>query len=264
VVYDPVHPLECSCGVAIDRCPFWTKVFVRLGRAPESLSLRLRFLKKEDNSSGGQQLFRQFPRRLFSRNPQLFLSPLASTIVNATRVATDSFDLYNAVLHETGADYLIDSSKDAFRFRALYNRKPDRMLGILLGRDYRGTVNSKLKRGRDLKKSATTWVTRMTQMKVMTSGIPPEQLIRVRYEDLCQDPRAELARVCEFMNIDFSDVMMTRPSTGVHHLGGSPSKFDPARKKIDLDQSYLDAFDDNDLEIMREIVGEVASEWGYT
>jgi hypothetical protein len=47
-------------------------------------------------------------------------------------------------------------------------------------------------------------------------------------------------------------------------LGGGPSKFDPARKAIDLDQSYLDAFTEYDLETMRNIVGDIATEWGYS
>jgi hypothetical protein len=57
--------------------------------------------------------------------------------------------------------------------------------------------------------------------------------------------------------------MMTRPSLHVHHLGGSPSKFDPTRKSVSLDQSYLHFFADVDIERMRKIVGTLAADWGY-
>jgi hypothetical protein len=188
---------------------------------------------------------------------------MASMVFGSGRVGADSFELFNAALDESGARYLIDSSKDPFRFRALYDFEPERMVGIMLGRDYRGTVHSKMKRGRDLRTSTKTWAVRMTQMRVLTDSVPPHRLIRVRYEDLCRDPRFELDRLCKFLKIPFSDVLLTRPSAGVHHLGGSPSKFDPARKEIILDESYLDVFSETDFAVMRDIAADVATEWGY-
>jgi hypothetical protein len=100
-------------------------------------------------------------------------------------------------------------------------------------------------------------------MTSLTRDIPHEQLIRIRYEDLCRDPRAELTRICDFINIDLCEKMLSRPSSEVHHIGGSPSKFDPAQKAIVMDQSYLDSFNESELKLMRDIVGEVACEWGY-
>ena len=175
----------------------------------------------------------------------------------------DSFALYDAVVEQTSATCLIDSSKSPFRFRMLYDVQPCRMYAIILGRDYRGTVYSKVKRGRDVETAVRTWARCMRQFDELSNGIRAKQQIRVRYEDLCNDPRAELTRICEFLQLDFSEELLSRPSDNVHHLGGSPSKFDPGRKKIKLDQSYLDAFTVQQLAAMKEIAGEVAAEWGY-
>ena len=103
----------------------------------------------------------------------------------------------------------------------------------------------------------------MQQIKQLTKDVPKDQLIRVRYEDLCGDPRSELSRICKFLNLEFSENMQSRPTDNLHHIGGSPSKFDPDRKKIELDQSYLHAFSGQQLATMRDIVGDAAADWGY-
>jgi hypothetical protein len=235
---------------------------LELGRPLGSLQLKLQLfgLSKETTK---QMLLRSFKRRLVSHHPRFFSDSLASSISNAREVGSDSFDLFDAVFKTTGANYIIDSSKDPFRFRVLYNCNPERVLGVMLGRHYCGVVHSKMKRGRKLEKSAKAWATKMMQMKVLTESIPSDRLIRVRYEDLCHDPHSELRRICDFLEIDFAESLLARPSTDVHHLGGSPSKFDPARKAIELDQSYKGAFTEKELTIMRDIVGDIAKDWEY-
>ena len=202
-------------------------------------------------------------RRLVARNPQIVLRAPIRKLLNGPRVAKDSFALFDAIFDQTTATNLIDSSKSPFRFRMLYDDQPDRMCAIMLGRDYRGTVHSCVKRGQDVEASARAWALRMQQIKALTDDIPNEQLIRVRYEDLCGDPRAELARICQFLKLEFSENLLDRPLDNVHHLGGSPSKFDPSRKKIKLDQSYVNAFTAGQLATMKDIVGETAADWGY-
>src|SRR5688572_23122049 len=39
-IYDPDHPLVCSCGLRVPDCPFWASVSDRMGRPLESLQLR--------------------------------------------------------------------------------------------------------------------------------------------------------------------------------------------------------------------------------
>ncbi|MEX2123307.1 MAG: sulfotransferase [Woeseia sp.] len=263
-LYNPAHPLDCSCGKPIGSCPFWSTVEHKLGRSFATLRLRLPLLQQAADRRGAKRLLGTAARRLVRQHPRLFLSPFASPVFRAGIAAADSFDLFDAIFNATGADYLIDSSKDPFRFRALYDFAPTRVLGIMLGRDYRGAVYSKMKRGRDLRHSIDGWVMRMRQMKVLTDGVQSRQLLQLRYEDLCRDPRSELGRICDFLSLDYSDSLLTRPSVDVHHLGGSPSKFDLDRKSIALDQSYLDAFNERDLATMREIAGDIATEWGYT
>jgi len=262
-LYNPVHPLECSCGAVVEMCQFWSQVEQHLGQAFGSLTLRPRFFGRSDHLTGITRRFRYFVKHVVEDNPRLLCRVPVARLLNGPRVADDSFALFEAIFAQTSVTHLVDSSKSPTRFRMLYDKQPHRMRTILLGRDYRGTVHSKMKRGQDLETSTRSWVRCMRQMNDSTDDIPPHQKIRVRYEDLCDDPRAELTRICGFLQLEFSEGMLSRPTGNVHHLGGSPSKFDPSRKKIELDRSYLGVFAEEQLASMREIVGETAADWGY-
>jgi hypothetical protein len=58
------------------------------------------------------------------------------------------------------------------------------------------------------------------------------------------------------------------PSAGsvkdnAHNLGGSPSKFDPARRTIARDTGYLTQLTTRQLEELRRVAGKQGSRWGY-
>jgi hypothetical protein len=262
-LYDPVHPLDCSCGRTVTICPFWTRTAAQLGRPLDTLKLHLRYFDSLKGSLRPLNSLRRLPKRIINRSPNLLRYPFVSRFLGGDDVGADSFSLFNAIFEVTGSDYLVDSSKSAFRFRSLYDFAPSRVLAVRLVRDYRGTVYSKMKRGKDMEVAARDWVARMREASELTEGIPPDQVFRLKYEDLCQSPEKELMRLCNFLDIKFVDTMLSRPTEEVHHLGGSPSKFDPARKNIQLDQGYLKAFTADELARLKRIVGVTAAEWGY-
>lgn len=262
-MYNPRHPLNCSCGNGIDKCVFWKSVEKELGRPLKSLQLKLDNINRAKARGFPDRLIRSIVRRLAEIGPKTFSNPLLEKYLNRQVVAEDSFELYDAIFRLRNVAYLIDSSKSPLRFRALYEYQPKRMIALILARDYRGTVYSKMKRGSDLRASASSWAARLTQIKQFTFDVPERQILRVRYEDLCIDPRKEMTRLCSFLNLDFSDDLLSRPTDNVHHLGGSPSKFDSKKKAIKLDESYVNAFSNEDLAIMKSLVGTVAREWGY-
>ena len=228
-----------------------------------ALRLKPRFYDRERPKRGLRRLTRKAFNQIFSRWPLLSVSPIFKTLLLSRMVGDDSFQMFDAIFAVTGAKFLVDSSKDPFRMRYLYEHDPSRVVVVMLGRDYRGTVHSKMKRGRELVSSIRGWAARMNRMNQMVDGIPAKKIIRVKYEDLCANPKRELERICNWLEIEFAVEMMTRPSASMHHLGGSPSKFDPSKKAIEIDQTYLTAFTDEQLRTMKEIAGSTATEWGY-
>jgi hypothetical protein len=121
-----------------------------------------------------------------------------------------------------------------------------------------------MKRGEPLEAAAGGWRAAMEQIEALTADLPAGHVHHIKYEALCEAPRVELGRLCEFLGIEFEDAMLRRPErTNLHHIGGSPSKFDKSRHEIVLDRTYEGAFSPADVDRMRRIVGNEARRWSY-
>lgn len=261
-IYDPEHPLECTCGKPVAECVFWNAVGRELGRPLASLQLRSTLSTDEQGHSRTSTLAR-LPNRVFRLAPGLFRFGPVRSLFGGHRMARDSIDLFDAVAEVTGCELCVDSSKSPLRFRSVYDLQPDRTVAVILSRDYRAVVHSKMKRGAKLEIAATGWRRKMRQIDALTSGLPRKHLHYVKYEEFCAYPRAELGRLCEFLGIEFAEEMLHRPSENVHHIGGSPSKLDPGRSRIELDQAYLNRFRGDELARLKVLVGHEAARWGY-
>jgi sulfotransferase family protein len=247
--YDPDHELVCTCGHAVTECPFWTRVAGKLERPLDSLRLR--------------PAFSPISKRLVERYPSIFRYRMAQTFLAGPNMVADSLALTDRLFEVSGRRHLVDSSKSVFRFRAIYHARPSHVRGIVLTRDYRAVVHSKMKRGETLKAAAIGWRNRMRQIATLTDDLPGSHVHHVTYEGLCRDPAAELLRLCQFLGEQFDPIMLERPRSGLHHIGGSPSKFDPARTKIKLDVGYLAAFTTPQLATLGRVVGNIPKRWGY-
>jgi hypothetical protein len=179
------------------------------------------------------------------------------------RIARDCVALYDAVASATGREFCVDSSKTPYRFRDVFSLDGKRSLAVILTRDYRAVVYSKMKRGQALLPAAAGWRARMEQIRALTCDLPAGSVYSLSYEALCEAPARELSKLCEFLGVKFFESMVLRPTNDVHHIGGSPSKFDPSRSTIEMDTSYADRFSHEDLRMMKNVIGEEAGRWGY-
>jgi hypothetical protein len=121
-----------------------------------------------------------------------------------------------------------------------------------------------MKRDMSLGKAIRTWNRRIRQMDAMASLLPTSNVLRVTYEDLCLNTEKVMRKLCDFIGIEFTPQMLVRDSGSLHHLGGSPSKFDSSRRQVSIDTSYLEAFSPEQLEFMRSVAGRAAERWGYS
>jgi hypothetical protein len=247
--YDPAHELNCTCGFSVPRCPFWMAVEAEMGRPLSTLRLRAEL--------PGLQ------KRLLDRFPGLFRRRWLQKWLAGARLAEDSIALNEHLLDVSGRLHLVDSSKSTLRFRAIHDTRPASTRGIILKRDCRAIVHSKMKRGHSLTSAAIGWRNKMQQIAALTADLPADHLHVLSYESLCQEPEQELRRLCTYLDVDFDGSMLIRPATVGHHIGGSPSQFDPSKSAIVLDTSYLHAFDSVQLDQIAQIVGDVPERWGY-
>lgn len=265
-LYDPVHPLVCTCGRTVRDCSFWQQVSDSLGQPLDSLQLQLKYFNwrgVDGNGGGISRRLRRLPRRFIESFPASFRCSYARRVFGAPGLARDCVALYDAIFDVSGRRFIVDSSKNPFRFRAIHDLQPARIRALLLARDYKAVVHSKMKRGDSLEDAAVGWRRKMTQIDTLTADIPTRRKLCVRYEDLCNDPERELTRICDFLGLDFSPAMLQRPTEDIHHIGGSPSKFDSGRVAISLDTTYQQAFGPEALVKLRRLVRGVGKMWGY-
>jgi hypothetical protein len=233
-----------------------------LGRPLTTLQLRagttLPKRKREEGQDAGRVL-----RRLLKTFPGILRRDAVRGLFGGRAMARDAVDLFDAVSAVTGRAFCVDSSKSTFRFRAVYDEEPARTLAVVLARDYRAVVHSKMKRGVSLEAAAVGWRKKMREIDAATLDLTANSVHVLRYESLCEDPRRELNRLCAFLDIEFSDAMLQRPTNDVHHIGGSPSKFDASKTSIVLDRSYEKRFKHAELNRMRRLIGSTAEKWGY-
>ena len=203
------------------------------------------------------------PRRIIEKYPAAFKNRQVQRFFGGPQLARDSLSLACAILSVSGSRYIVDSSKSSFRFRTILDRHPDRIRAIVLARDYRAVVHSKINRGESLERAAIGWRRKMLQIDALTVDLSPERCYKLKYEALCDNPENELTRICDFLGLEFTPVMLQRPTQHIHHIGGSPSKFDPSRVDISLDTTYQGAFKPRELQKLHDLVGDAAESWGY-
>lgn len=260
--YDPAHPLICTCGKAVPDCDFWSEVERHVQRSLQTFQLNPYLAKAQGREIPGSRRRRRFVRQVEAR-PWLYRYQLVRRISGGMIAAIDSFKLFDAIAAVAGVGSVIDSSKSPFRFTSLFYQQPERMKLILLARDYRGVVHSKMKRGKELATSLAAWSQRLHQMELMCKLVPDADVMRLKYEELCLDSEKVMRDVCTFIGVGFDSAVLGRSSQNLHHIGGSPSKFMETKQEIRLDESHLTVFSADELEFMRKNAGPEAVKWGY-
>lgn len=261
-LYNPRHPLVCSCGHRLGECSFWTAVARAAGRPLHSFQIKGK--NKTTRGSSLQKRWRRFALdALMGPMVSLNRSPNVRRFTGGAEEASESFVLFDAIGEVAGKQFIVDSSKNPYRFLSLHFNQPHRVKVILLARDYRAVVNSKMKRDAPLERAIRTWTKVLRQMDDAAALLPPEHVTRLTYEDLCLNTEAVMRRLCDFVGVPFTPEMLSRSSASAHHIGGSPSKFDASRNSVSLDQSHLNAFSAEQLAFMKSIACRGAERWGY-
>ncbi len=93
--------------------------------------------------------------------------------------------------------------------------------------------------------------------------VPETQVFRLTYEAMCQDMEGTMRRVYQFLGLTESTAPLSRTLAGLHHISGSPSKFDHERQTIRLDESWAGAFSKKQLEYLGLVAQPYAQLWGY-
>lgn len=178
------------------------------------------------------------------------------------RVTADVTRLYQAVAEQTDATTLVDASKDPGHFLYLDQLSGLDVQPILLIRDGRAVVWSKIRRtGIDPRKAIDHWA-RITRMQLALSHRRCQSRPAVfHYEAICRSPTRTLDKL-------FAG---GRPTTSGgdfqpgdrHHIGGAPDFRLGAADAPRLDLRWVDEMPDEILALFERKVGGLNARLGY-
>jgi len=246
--FNPRYGLNCLCGKSFYDCEFWTKVESELPISFKQLRLRAENPAMKGVSRYLNVGFCAVDSRVRRCFPVLLKNKMYQRLTGARHLARNYFHLYDAIAKVSGKQIVIDSSKLPFRFRFLHDYRPESVKVILLYRNPEAVVYSKLKRGEPLERSAMRWNDIVGQMDLFSKEIPAENKIQINYERLCKETESEICRICSFLGIKFTREMLQLRKVGIHHIGGSPSKFDTTRTGITFDRQFFTKLSKDQIE----------------
>lgn len=260
---------ECGCGRLIPDCSFWKEVVAKYAQlvdcSPASVLQRYpvspNMVKKP-----GRRLPTATEVCLLSGNWVLsgISSSFCADVQTELQVALNSWCFYDAVSATTGADVVVDSTKDAVRLKALFLTRPSSLRIVNLIRDGRAVAASHARRTKEsVSAGARIWKNAQRNVELMLATVPRDQVLQMKYEDLCTHPTEEMNRVFRFLGLKPGETSTRFRSSEWHQIPGNPMLFNLANKDIRLDEKWRTQLKNADLKAFGRVAGRMNRRLGY-
>ncbi len=254
----------CGCGEPVTGCDFWARTLdaARIGPTedPAHMAARLSMVERPG-----------FIRDTFLQRP--------NRDPDAQQLANQLGEVYRAVLEQSGASIVVDSSKPPTYGRLLQLAPMIDLRVLHIVRDPRACAFSlqRSKPARDRPeggimrrqppwKAALTWNLWNLAAERLASPMPSKYL-RMGYQDLVTEPTTALARIAAFIGVDENDA--TRAITGGaidlatnHTVAGNPVRLQ-SQLEIQPDVEWTRRMDPKDRRIVEAITRPVMARYGY-
>jgi len=258
---------ECSCGKAVEQCPFMLEMADRL------VAVGVRLDPGNWNFEYRREGHWLADRLLYQSLRSDWLETLRDRISGlwpAHRRALVNLDarirqFVATALDISGKRIFVDATKSPIRIRHLQRVAGDRLRVIHLIRDPRGVTFSQRYLGEaGMRAVPIGWCHVNLGVERHLNGLPRERWLRVRYESLCADPASTLAAIGSFLGIGPIDV----PSNfraGEHHLqaGNAARKQSDTRSSIAIDERWRTELSPSILDHAARVAGPLARRYGY-
>lgn len=251
----------CSCGKEVAICPFWSEVGRRYQAKnfpwqPDKWGLDFRFpghywlsriaLNRPDVLSWRTPLFSKMP--WFSKRIQ---EMMARNLAFA-----------NTILEVSGREILFDASKHSMQLYHL-SRTPEIDLRVIhLLRDPRGWCNSRQKNFNEpVDQTARRWVEGNNRISRITSHMPAEKTILLRYEEFCINPQKTMERIWKLADLPVVNLPENLNTINHHLLGNRMRTCKDLKIKQDL--SWQGELSRDERKIIEQLTTPVAQHFGY-
>lgn len=254
----------CSCGSLLTQCEFWTRLVARMNSPKDPFSLQ----DFQTHFNSGSRLFRRFVRLSARNSPLGALSALGLACVPNWKQRLEFVGNRNRLIIKSicdlqGATVFLDGSKDPERLNQFLRMFPNSVKAIHLVRDARGISNSYMKHnGVDIRSAAREWLSVDISCQDVLGRMRPEDFLRIRYEDFCEEPSKFLGQIFRFVGLDAEKQEWRSSPLQFHILGNEKMRLSGAGK-IALDEKWRRELKPNDLSTFTEVAGPRNSAYGY-
>jgi hypothetical protein len=255
----------CSCGQRIKECEFWQSVRIDMrdqGFEFDVARFGMAFIL------GGPRLIQRLRIGSFRNNTLDSIRDMVFHTWPGERGRLKALVARNeafvkAVLAVTGKHVFVDTSKDRLRAKSLRKFSGLDVRAIHLVRDVRGVVASQLRRGEsvDAGESAWQWARLHQRLQIALRAWPKENHIRIRYEDLCQDPQRTLEQLYNFCGVD-SKAKVVDFRRVPQHIVGNPMRL-TSLSEVSLDERWRSMLTDDQLKEIDLVAGSLSRRFGY-
>ena len=260
----------CSCGNLIHKCEFWRDLAKKLSDQGIDFSVE-DFDTHFDGQNALQRrvLLAQCRGEAFEFLRYWTTKLLPGLNNEITRVLDRNVALAEAIIELQDGKLLLDGSKDPQRLIYFLNSGKFDISVIRMVRDGRAQCNSRREKEQDVNPVDYAGARRefrstIDQMDYVARRIPPERLLSLTYESLCEDPAKELSRIVDWLglpqpDIDWADVdLRSRP----HHVLGNSMRI-RERISIRLDEGWKERVSPSEAAEFDRIAGHVNKRLGY-
>ena len=254
----------CTCGETVLRCSAWAEVFSEILRRRNIDLTSSPYALEEWHALASTVVDSRHQTRWFTVRQKL-VSAYCDLVYGSQTGARLNHPLpyslhqrcKNAMfLYETigdvwgsafGIDTLIDSSKIVHKAVALKQFAPQKIKVIFLTRDGRGVFHSRLSSGFSHDEALRGWRRyNLRAQKLLPRHFDQTQLLRLKYEDLVEQPEQSTRRVCEFLSIPFEEAMLTLQPQHAHLVNGNDMRL-KGEQKISPDTRWRNELEVSDL-----------------
>jgi len=223
---------SCSCGMSLSSCPFWSRVLKELPKDYiESSNEYRNFCKRfEYHSAISKYALNRFSQDDLKRY----------LLINET--------IFRAINNISKKRYILDSAKYIGRALGLRKSNNLNLKIIYVVRDVRGVINSFSKNVQSPRRPFSTiiyWLIINSIGEFIYRVSPRDTILKLKYEDLIENPIEEVNRVEEFLEVDLNIIkkkIENQESFEMPHIvGGNRLKVNREikfKKDIDWKEKY--------------------------
>jgi hypothetical protein len=267
----------CGCGEQVNRCEAWGAVLDRIARE-RNVDLRktpyglwqwdTRSVHVTDHAQQtAAYLFASRVRNVWLRFREYApdgVRPLMPLPPSLSRGLENTLYLFDLIRDQWGTQLVVDSSKNLYKALSVYRERPESTKIILLTRDGRGVLYSRMKTGVPMRTSVAAWVKYYARAQALLERhVRPQDRLVVRYEEMATNTEYMLNSLCDFMGIAYEDGMQRLDSGFRHVVNGNQGTKNNSRLGIRLDEAWRDNLSATDLDYFWKVAGRLATDLGY-